>query len=111
MVQFRGAELEKKAQIWAKLEFLNPGGSLKDRMCLNIIHSMERDGLLGEGGRLVEASCGNTAISLAAIAAAKGYVLTLVMPETVHQYKGAVPGGLRGGNSPYSSFSRDERRN
>lgn len=84
MVQFRGAELEKKAQIWAKLEFLNPGGSLKDRMCLNIIRSMERDGLLGEGGRLVEASCGNTAISLAAIAAAKGYALTLVMPETVH---------------------------
>ncbi len=84
MVHFRGAELETKAQIWAKLEFLNPGGSLKDRMCLNIIRSMERDGLLGEGGRLVEASCGNTAISLAAIAAAKGYALTLVMPETVH---------------------------
>jgi cysteine synthase A len=84
MVRLGGAELEKKAQIWAKLELLNPGGSLKDRMCLNIVHSMERDGLLGQGGRLVEASCGNTAISLAAIAAAKGYALTLVMPETVH---------------------------
>ncbi|MGC8657998.1 MAG: cysteine synthase A [Desulfomonilaceae bacterium] len=74
---------DNKGQIWAKLEFLNPGGSLKDRMCLNIINSMEKAGLLGVGGRLVEASGGNTAISLAMIAAAKGYGLTLVMPESV----------------------------
>lgn len=85
LVRLREPDFEKKAQIWAKLEFLNPGGSLKDRMCLNIISAMERDGLLKEGGRLVEASCGNTAVSLAAIAAAKGYALTLVMPETVHR--------------------------
>ncbi|MCX5872891.1 MAG: cysteine synthase A [Deltaproteobacteria bacterium] len=84
IVRLREPEFEKKAQIWAKLELLNPGGSLKDRMCLNIIRSMESDGLLKEGGRLVEASCGNTAISLAVIAAARGYSLTLVMPETVH---------------------------
>lgn len=84
MVRLRIAEIEKRAQIWAKLEFLNPGGSLKDRMCLNIIRSMERSGLLHAGGRLVEASCGNTAISLALISASRGYALTLVMPETVH---------------------------
>jgi cysteine synthase A len=84
MVRLRSAEMEKRAQIWAKLELLNPGSSIKDRMCLNIIRSMERDGLLKAGGRLVEASCGNTAISLALISAARGYALTLVMPENVH---------------------------
>jgi cysteine synthase len=84
MVRLGSAEMEKRAQIWAKLELLNPGSSIKDRMCLNIIRSMERDGLLKAGGRLVEASCGNTAISLALISAARGYALTLVMPENVH---------------------------
>ncbi|MGC8603119.1 MAG: cysteine synthase A [Desulfomonilaceae bacterium] len=84
MILLRGVEAEKRAQVWAKLEYLNPGGSLKDRVCLNMVNSMEKSGLLGEGGRLVEASGGNTAISLAMIAAAKGYGLTLVMPETVH---------------------------
>ncbi len=83
VIRLRGSEPDNKAQIWVKLEFLNPGGSLKDRMCLNIVNSMEKSGLLGEGGRLVEASGGNTAISLAMIAAARGYGLTLVMPETV----------------------------
>ncbi len=84
MVKLRRFHSEQRAEIWAKLEFLNPGASLKDRMCLNIIKSMERDGFLKQGWRLVEASCGNTALSLSIIAAARGYALTLVMPETVH---------------------------
>lgn len=85
MVKLGRFRSEKRAEIWAKLEFFNPGGSLKDRMCLNIIKSLERDGILKRGWRLVEASCGNTAISLSIIAAARGYALTLVMPETVHR--------------------------
>jgi cysteine synthase len=71
------------AQIWCKVEFMNPGGSCKDRICLGIIESMEADGRLRPGDRLVEASAGNTAVSLAMIAAAKAYRLTLVMPDTV----------------------------
>jgi cysteine synthase A len=64
---------------------MNPGGSIKDRMCLAILEAMESDGTLRAGDCLVEASCGNTAISLAALAAAKGYSLKLVMPDTVEQ--------------------------
>jgi len=62
---------------------MNPGGSTKDRMCLSIVESLESKQLLRPGDCLVEASCGNTAISLAMIAAAKGYSLVLVMPETI----------------------------
>jgi len=62
---------------------MNPGGSSKDRMCLAIVEDMEAKKVIRPGDRLVEASAGNTAISLAMIAAAKGYSLVLVMPETV----------------------------
>lgn len=71
------------AQIWGKLEFLNPGGSLKDRVCLGMVESMEAENGLRPGDTLVEASCGNTAISLAMITAARRYSLILVMPDTV----------------------------
>jgi cysteine synthase A len=71
------------AQVWCKLEFMNPGGSVKDRMCLAIIEAMEAEQILQPGDYLVEASCGNTALSLAMIAVAKGYGLKLVMPDTV----------------------------
>jgi len=62
---------------------MNPGGSSKDRICLAIVESLESRELLRHGDVLLEASGGNTAISLAMIAAAKGYALTLVMPDTV----------------------------
>jgi cysteine synthase A len=62
---------------------MNPGGSSKDRMCLAIVEDMEAKKTIRPGDCLVEASGGNTAISLAMIAAAKGYSLVLVMPETV----------------------------
>ncbi len=71
------------AQIWCKLESANPGGSVKDRMCLAIVEALEREGRIRAGSTLVEASGGNTAISLAMIAAARGYALVLVMPESV----------------------------
>jgi len=83
LVKLRFPEALGGAQVWCKLEFLNPGGSLKDRMCLAIVESMEASQGLRPGDTLVEASCGNTALSLAMIAAAKGYHLKLVMPDTV----------------------------
>lgn len=83
LVRLKFSELQGRGQVWCKLEFMSPGGSIKDRMCLSIIESMEKTQILRHGDSLVEASCGNTALSLAVIAAAKGYSLELVMPDTV----------------------------
>ena len=69
------------AMIWAKCEFMNPGGSVKDRPALNMILAAERDGLLSEHSVIVEATSGNTGISLAMIAAIRGHRCILVMPE------------------------------
>lgn len=71
------------AQIWGKLELMNPGGSVKDRICLAIVQSLAEEGLLKPAGTIVEASAGNTAISLAMVCAALGYSLKLVMPESI----------------------------
>ena len=65
----------------AKCEFLNPGGSVKDRIARAIVETAERDGLLGPGATLVEATAGNTGVGLALLAAARGYRLVCVMPE------------------------------
>jgi cysteine synthase A len=85
LIKLRFPQSRRCAQVWCKLEYMNPGGSIKDRMCLAILEAMESDGMLRGGDCLVEASCGNTAISLAALAAANGYSLKLVMPDTVEQ--------------------------
>ncbi len=85
LVRLRFLEHRNRAQIWCKLEFMNPGGSCKDRMCLSIVESMEAEQILRPGDSLLEASCGNTAISLAVIAAAKAYGLILVMPDNCPQ--------------------------
>jgi len=69
--------------VYAKLESVNPSGSIKDRVALEIITAAEKEGLLKPGYRIVEASSGNTGISLAMIAAAKGYHMTIVMPENM----------------------------
>lgn len=70
------------AAVLAKLESLNPGGSVKDRIALSMIEAAERDGRLAPGGRLVEPTSGNTGIGLALACAVKGYRLTLVMPDS-----------------------------
>ncbi len=82
-VRLRFQDAPDNAQIWAKLEFMNPTGSIKDRMCNAIVQSMENRDALKTGDSIIEASAGNTAISLAMVCAAKGYRLTLVMPESV----------------------------
>jgi cysteine synthase A len=69
--------------VFAKLEFLNPAGSVKDRVALNMIETAEENGLLKKGGTVIEATSGNTGIGLAAICTAKGYKCVIVMPETM----------------------------
>lgn len=74
---------EGGATIFGKVEFFNPGGSVKDRICLNMIDEAERAGLLKPGGTIVEPTSGNTGIGLALVAAVRGYKLILVMPESM----------------------------
>ena len=76
-------ELKLNAHIFAKLEFLNPGGSVKDRPALNMILEAEKEGLLKSGGTIVEGTSGNTGIGLAMVAAAKGYNIKIAMPENM----------------------------
>jgi cysteine synthase len=83
LVRLESLELAGGAQLWCKVEHMNPSGSIKDRMCLAMVEDLEARRLIHRGDSLVEASGGNTAISLAMIAAAKGYRLRLVMPDTV----------------------------
>ena len=71
------------AEVWAKLESFNPGGSVKDRICLGMIEAAERDRKLKPGATIVEPTSGNTGIGLALVAAVKGYRLILTMPDTM----------------------------
>src|SRR5258708_4733579 len=74
------------AEIYVKCEYLNPGGSHKDRVCLNMIRRAEEGGLK-PGGTIVEATSGNTGASLALISAIKGYKCVFVMPDKMSQEK------------------------
>ena len=76
-------EEQVKANIIAKLEYLNPGGSVKDRIALSMIEEAEQQGILKQGSIIVEPTSGNTGIGLAWIARAKGYRAILTMPETM----------------------------
>jgi cysteine synthase A len=76
--------------VYAKLESVNPGGSIKDRVALEIVEGAERDGQLRKGCTIVEASSGNTGISLALVAAVKGYGMIVVMPENMSEERKQV---------------------
>lgn len=71
------------AEVYAKLEFYNPAGSVKDRIGIAIIDAAEKSGALKPGGTIVEGTSGNTGIALAFVGAARGYRVILVMPETM----------------------------
>jgi len=84
LLKLRAAE-GQKADILVKLEYFNPGGSVKDRVALSMIEDAERKGLLKPGATIVEPTSGNTGVGLAWVGIAKGYKVILTMPETMSQ--------------------------
>ncbi|CAB3809627.1 hypothetical protein LMG28614_07086 [Paraburkholderia ultramafica] len=82
LIRFSKLSAETGCEILGKAEFLNPGGSVKDRAALYIIQDAERRGVLKAGGTVVEGTAGNTGIGLAHICAARGYRCVIVIPET-----------------------------
>jgi cysteine synthase A len=82
------------AEIWAKLEFLNPGGSVKDRAALGLVLDAERRGVLQAGGTIVEATAGNTGVGLALIGVNRGYKVMLYVPEGFAEEKCKLMRGL-----------------
>ncbi|MDI6731353.1 MAG: cysteine synthase A [Candidatus Margulisbacteria bacterium] len=83
MVKLEKVVEEGFASVYAKIEKANPGGSVKDRICLAMIEQAEKEGLLKPGGTIVEPTSGNTGIGLAMLGAARGYKVILTMPETM----------------------------
>ena len=83
LVLIRTLAPEGGAEVWAKLEGQNPGGSVKDRIAVSMIEAAEREGLLKPGGTIVEPTSGNTGIGLAMVASARGYRIILTMPDTM----------------------------
>ncbi len=90
LVRLNRLSKESTATIYGKVEFFNPGGSVKDRICLNMINEAERQGKLKPGGTIVEPTSGNTGIGLALVAAVRGYKLILVMPESMSMERASL---------------------
>jgi len=90
LVRLNRLSPEGAATIYAKVESFNPGGSVKDRICLNMINEAERQGRLKPGSTIVEPTSGNTGIGLALICAVRGYKLILVMPESMSMERASL---------------------
>src|SRR5467141_2346565 len=90
LVQLNRLSQEGAATIYAKAEHFNPGGSVKDRICLNMIDEAEQQGRLKPGATIVEPTSGNTGIGLALISAVRGYKLILVMPESMSMERASL---------------------
>lgn len=90
LVRLNRLSPEGGATIYAKLESANPGGSVKDRICLNMLNEAERQGKLKPGSTIVEPTSGNTGIGLALISAVRGYTLILVMPESMSMERASL---------------------
>jgi cysteine synthase len=87
LIKLKAASEATGCEIYGKAEFLNPGGSVKDRAALAIIEDAEKQGKLRPGGVIVEGTAGNTGIGIALVANARGYRSVIVMPETQSQEK------------------------
>jgi cystathionine beta-synthase len=87
MVRLQRVARDVEPTVVAKLEYMNPGGSVKDRIGLRMIEAAERDGLLRPGGTIVEPTSGNTGVGLAMVAALRGYRMIFVMPDKMSQEK------------------------
>ncbi len=83
MIRLKKTAGPASAAVYAKLESMNPGGSVKDRICLSMIRDAEEKGLVGKGTVVIEATSGNTGIGLALICAVRGYRLILAMPDSM----------------------------
>lgn len=90
LVRLNRLSQEGAATIYAKAESLNPGGSVKDRICLNMIDTAEREGRLKPGATIIEPTSGNTGIGLALVSAVRGYNLILIMPESMSMERASL---------------------
>src|SRR5947207_8701957 len=87
LVRLRGVTRGLRPTVLAKLEMLNPGGSVKDRIAIRMIEAAEREGRLRPGGTIVEPTAGNTGVGLAIAAAVKGYRAIFVVPDKMSTEK------------------------
>src|ERR1700761_1580944 len=94
MLRLSRLEGAGSAEVWAKLETMNPGGSVKDRAALGIVLDAERRGVLKPGGTIVEATAGNTGVGLALIGVQRGYRVKLFVPEGFAEEKCVLMRGL-----------------
>lgn len=92
LVKLNSLPERRGANVFAKIEGLNPGGSIKDRICLNIVNEAERNGQLKPGYTIIEPTSGNTGIGLAMLSALRGYRCIIVMPENMSRQRCEILG-------------------
>ncbi|KPV65247.1 MAG: Threonine synthase [Candidatus Bathyarchaeota archaeon BA1] len=95
MLKLNKVARDVDATVLAKAEFLNPSGSVKDRIAVSMIEKAEKAGILKPDSIIVEPTSGNTGIGLATVAAVKGYKMVVVMPESMSMERRKIIRGLR----------------